>query len=108
MEKSPMKILLVCLFLLSLAGCSQNPATARQDFVMVSESQEIGTGRRDDAEVRKQYHVYAGKSLQDYVDCGDSVSPKQRPSRPAISVHRINGAYPKGGPVPGQLIEAVE
>ncbi|MBI1174473.1 MAG: M48 family metalloprotease [Sideroxydans sp.] len=34
----------------------------------MSESQEINVGRRADAEVRKQYHVYENKALQDYVD----------------------------------------
>jgi predicted Zn-dependent protease len=68
MKISPMKILLVCLSLLSLAGCAQNPVTGQQDFVMMSESQEISIGRRDDALVRKQYHVYPDKALQDYIN----------------------------------------
>ena len=68
MKISPMKILLVCLSLLSLAGCAQNPVTGQQDFVMMSESQEIAIGRRDDALVRKQYHVYPDKALQDYIN----------------------------------------
>lgn len=63
-----MKILLACLFLLSLAGCAQNPVTGQQDFVMVTEAQEIDMGRRADAEVRKQYHVYPDKALQDYIN----------------------------------------
>jgi predicted Zn-dependent protease len=68
MKFSPMKILLVCLSLLSLASCAQNPVTGQQDFVMMSEAQEVAIGRRDDALVRQQYHVYPDKALQDYVN----------------------------------------
>ncbi len=68
MKISPMKILLAGLCLLSLAGCAQNPVTGQQDFVMMSESQEIAIGRRDDALVRKQYQVYPDKALQDYIN----------------------------------------
>ena len=68
MKIRPMKILLAGLCLLSLAGCAQNPVTGQQDFVMMSEAQEVAIGRRDDAVVRKQYHVYPDKALQDYIN----------------------------------------
>ena len=68
MKIRPMKILLAGLCLLSLAGCAQNPVTGQQDFVLVTKSQEIAMGRRDDALVRKQYHVYPDKALQDYIN----------------------------------------
>lgn len=67
MKKSLLRILLASL-LLSAAGCAQNPVTGQQDFVLVSESQEISMGRQADAEVRKQYHVYPDKALQDYIN----------------------------------------
>lgn len=68
MKKSQMKILFVSLFLLFLGGCAQNPVTGQQDFVMMTEPQEISMGRRADADVRKQYHIYEDKALQDYID----------------------------------------
>jgi len=68
MKISPMKTLLAGMFLLSLAGCAQNPVTGQQDFVMMTEAQEVAIGRRDDALVRKQYHVYPDKALQDYIN----------------------------------------
>ncbi|MBU0689405.1 MAG: M48 family metalloprotease [Gammaproteobacteria bacterium] len=53
---------------LALTGCAQNPVTGQQDFVMMSEAQEINLGRQADADVRKQYKVYPNPALQAYVD----------------------------------------
>ena len=53
---------------LLLSGCASNPVSGQQDFVMMSESQEIALGRTSDAEVRKQYKVYPSPALQSYVD----------------------------------------
>lgn len=53
---------------LTLGGCAQNPVTGRQDFVMMSEAQEISLGRQADAQVRKQYKVYPNPALQAYVN----------------------------------------
>ncbi|MBU1424687.1 MAG: M48 family metalloprotease [Gammaproteobacteria bacterium] len=61
-------ILLLAIAALALSGCAANPVTGRQDFVMMSEPQEIALGRSSDAEVRKQYKVYANPSLQSYVN----------------------------------------
>ncbi|MBI5658552.1 MAG: M48 family metalloprotease [Nitrosomonadales bacterium] len=65
---SVMKILLVCLALPVVAGCAQNPVSGRQDFVMMSEAQEVSEGRRADADVLKQYRAYESPALQNYVD----------------------------------------
>ncbi len=54
--------------LLAMAGCAQNPVSGQQDFVMMSEAQEIRFGRDADADVRKQYKVYESAALQDYVN----------------------------------------
>lgn len=53
---------------LLLSGCASNPVSGQQDFVMMSESQEIALGRTSDAEVRKQYKVYPSPALQSYVN----------------------------------------
>ena len=62
------KILLACLALFALAGCAVNPVSGQQDFVTMSEAQEISLGRGANADVRKQYKVYESPALQDYVD----------------------------------------
>lgn len=53
---------------LAFTGCAQNPVSGKQDFVMMSEAQEIALGRQADAEVRKQYKVYPDPALQAYVN----------------------------------------
>lgn len=60
--------MLLVISALALAGCAQNPVTGQQDFVMMSEAQEISLGRQADADVRKQYKVYPNPALQAYVD----------------------------------------
>ena len=63
-----MRSLILVLALALLAGCAQNPVSGQNDFVMMSESQEIAIGRQNDAQVKQQYHVYESKPLQDYVN----------------------------------------
>ncbi len=53
---------------LAVANCAQNPVTGSPNLVLVSESQEIAIGRREDANVRKQYDVYDNPALQQYVN----------------------------------------
>ncbi len=80
-----MKILLACLILLAITGCAQNPVSGRQDFVMMSEAQEVSTGRQADMDVRKEYKVYDNPALQDYVDgVGQKLAQKS---------HRTNLKY---------------
>ncbi len=52
---------------LALYGCAQNPVSGKQDFVMMSEAQEISLGRSANADVLKQYSVYQNPALQTYV-----------------------------------------
>lgn len=83
---SAIKFLLFGLLLLNLAGCAQNPVSGKQDFVMMSETQEISFGTKADAEVRKQYKVYDARALQEYVDSvGQKVARKSH--RPNLRYH---------------------
>lgn len=50
-----------------LSGCATNPVTGKQDFVLMSEDQEINLGREYNKQVLKQYKVYEDKALQEYV-----------------------------------------
>jgi predicted Zn-dependent protease len=59
---------LIVVIALALSGCAANPVSGRQDFVTMSEPQEIALGRSSDVEVRKQYKVYANPALQSYVN----------------------------------------
>ncbi|MCX7193124.1 MAG: M48 family metalloprotease [Proteobacteria bacterium] len=80
-----MRFLIIGLALSLLAACAQNPVTGSNDFVMMSENQEIAVGRQNDEQVKKQYHVYGSKALQDYVN-----SVGQRIARQS---HRPNLQY---------------
>ncbi len=54
--------------LLTLTNCAQNPVTGNPNFVTMSESQEVQTGRQEDVKVRQEYGVYDNKALQLYVN----------------------------------------
>lgn len=73
------------LVLAQMAGCAVNPATGRNDFVMMSEQQELDLGRRYNQEILKQYPRYADEKLQAYV--------QQVGERVAKSSHRSQLAY---------------
>ncbi len=80
-----LRIALVLLLLLPLAGCAVNPATGRNDFVMMSEQQEIDLGRNYAQEIAKEYPRYPDEKLQAYVQqVGELV---------ARNSHRSNLAY---------------
>lgn len=73
------------LMLQALAGCAVNPATGRNDFVMMSEQQELAMGRQYNQEIAKQYPRYPDEALQAYV--------QQVGERVARYSHRSNLAY---------------
>lgn len=77
---------LILLTALASSGCATNPVSGKQDFVMMSESQEIALGRSSDVEVRKQYKVYASTALQSYVNrVGQEVAKHSH--RPNLNYH---------------------
>lgn len=52
---------------LLLVDCAENPVSGRPNFVTMSESEEVQVGRKEDAEVKKEYGVYTNPALQRYV-----------------------------------------
>ena len=70
----------------AFTSCAVNPVSGNPNFVMMSESQEIGIGRSEDAKVRKQYGVYEHPGLQQAVsDIGQRLA--QASHRPALPFH---------------------
>ena len=53
---------------LTLTACAKNPVSGQQDFVMLSESDEIQLGKQAHQDILKQYGVYPDKKLQAYVN----------------------------------------
>lgn len=62
-----MRVLALCLICTGLTGCAVNPATGRNDFVMMSERQELDLGARYNQEILKQYPRYEDARLQAYI-----------------------------------------
>ncbi|MGH8671432.1 MAG: M48 family metalloprotease [Burkholderiales bacterium] len=60
-------LLFACL-LIGFSGCAQNPVTGRQNFVLMSETDEVKKGSEADKEVREAYGVYELAELQQYVN----------------------------------------
>lgn len=81
-----MRSLIIALTFALLAGCAQNPVSGQSDFVMMSESQEIAIGRQNDVLIKKQYHVYESKTLQDYVN-GIGQRLAKQSHRPGLQYH---------------------
>ena len=89
---------------LAISGCSVNPVTGKQDFVMMSENQEIAMGKRYHAQILQQIPPYQDAELQAYVQkIGDSLSAKShRPNlfyrftvldSPDINAFALPGGY---------------
>ncbi len=69
-----MRIILIIFALSFLTSCAVNPVTGKQDFVVMSENQEIQMGREYNAQILRQNPVYQDQELQDYVqDIGESL-----------------------------------
>jgi predicted Zn-dependent protease len=64
----PLALVLVPALHLGLASCATNPVTGGQDFVLVSETQELRIGRQVDTQVKQRYALYDAHGMQSYVD----------------------------------------
>ncbi len=53
---------------LFFTGCASNPVTGKQDFVLISEAQEINLGKQEHEKVLKQYKQLNDPALQSYVE----------------------------------------
>lgn len=53
---------------LALGACAVNPVTGKQDFALISESDEIRQGREFHSQIIAQYGVYDDPELQAYVN----------------------------------------
>lgn len=50
------------------SGCATNPVSGKQDFVLMSEAQEINLGKQAHKQIMKQYQPYNDPALQSYVE----------------------------------------
>lgn len=54
--------------ILFLSGCAMNPVTGRKQFVMMSESQEIGMGKESDPQIVAFFGSYDDPRLQKFIN----------------------------------------
>ena len=50
------------------AGCAVNPVSGQQEFVLISQQQELAVGRQANQQVLQQYQIYRDQQLQIYVN----------------------------------------
>ena len=60
-------LLILVLAGLLLAGCAANPVTGKQNFVMMSEAQELALGRQASEQIAQQMSMVEDPKLQAYV-----------------------------------------
>ncbi len=99
-----MKKLFYLTIYIILASCSVNPVTGKQDFVLISENEEIAIGKRYHQQILKQSPPYRNPELQTYVQkIGDSLANRShRPNlfyrftildSPDINAFALPGGY---------------
>lgn len=99
-----LRVVALCLSCAWLAGCAVNPATGRNDFVMMSERQELDLGARYNQEILKQYPRYPDARLQAYIQrVGERVARNSHRSQlnyvftlvdsPDINAFALPGGY---------------
>lgn len=69
--------------LLVLGSCSVNPATGQRQLAMMSEAQEVETGRQADREISAAYGLYDDPELQAYVE-GVGLAIARQTERPNL------------------------
>ncbi len=52
---------------ISIVSCAVNPVSGRQEFMLVSEEEEVNLGRKSDAGVVKEYGLYDDQQVTAYV-----------------------------------------
>jgi predicted Zn-dependent protease len=63
----PLAAALLIVAVVLIASCAANPVTGRQDFMLISEPEEIEMGKKVDASVTREYGLYNDPRLTAYV-----------------------------------------
>lgn len=94
----------IFLFLLIPLSCAINPVTGKNEFMLVSEQDEIALGKQADQEVGQTYGFYENQALADYVNrIGQNIAKNtQRPNNeyhfkvldtPVVNAFAVPGGY---------------
>lgn len=96
--------LLLVTFLLPAIGCSVNPATGRNQLMLISEAQELEMGREADPQIVAQFGLYPDEKIQEYVSSlgRDLAAKSERPQLdwefkvlddPLVNAFALPGGY---------------
>ena len=90
---------------IGLYGCATNPVTQKQQFVLLSEEQELAIGKKMDPQIIKEYGLYDDPELQSYVDMIGQKIAKQS-DRPELFYHFkvLNSPIVNAFAIPGGYI----
>ncbi len=98
------KVALGLSFVIGLYSCATNPVSQKEQFVLMSEEQELAIGKSMDPKIIKEYGLYDDPELQSYVDMiGQKIAKKgERPelfyhfkvlNDPVINAFALPGGY---------------
>jgi predicted Zn-dependent protease len=101
----PIKFIFLFFLLLLASACSTNPVTGKQDFVMMSEDQELSLGRDYHKQVMQQYKPYNNPELQKYIeDIGQRLAEKSHRSHLIFRFQLLDSPEVNAFAVPGGYI----
>ena len=94
----------ILIFLLIPLSCAINPVTGKNEFMLVTEQDEIALGKQADQEVGRTYGFYENQALADYVNrIGQNIAKNtQRPNNeyhfkvldtPVVNAFAVPGGY---------------
>jgi predicted Zn-dependent protease len=102
--KSIFAVAIVLVLVLIPLSCAINPVTGKNEFMLVSEQDEISLGKQADLEIGQAYGFYENQALADYVNrIGQNISKNtQRPNNeyhfkvldtPVVNAFAVPGGY---------------
>ncbi len=68
MTKNHVLILLILLCCICLPGCANNPVTSQQQFMVITEEDELKIGQEADLVIKEKFGVYHDPILTGYID----------------------------------------
>ncbi len=90
---------------LLLGGCATNPVSGGQDFVTMTEKQDLELGRQYHKEIMKQYTLYDAPELQAYVEeIGERLAQKSHRDNLVFHFYLLDSPQVNAFALPGGYI----
>lgn len=94
----------LAVFLL-VSGCATNPVTGKQNFVLMSEQQEIQLGKESHQKIVTEYPLYDDPDLQSYVDTlGKRIAAGSHRNNLNFSFHVLDSPQVNAFALPGGYV----